>query len=359
MTAPEDDSPPPPETPTASPVAVTAPKRKRRRWLVAVGVLLALLLAAFAVLFTHAPLPLGAPRGFDLNHVRVIARSGSGPLPTAVGRWVVARSEAPRVFVGASWDVVTRTTFVFPAFQIAWADRYIIVDAPHERSTHDEAFGGGAFDQTAYDGVARALRGAEQILFTHEHLDHVRGVSQSPDFADLAPRVRLTRAQAEAMPADAGFTAAQLAALTSQPLTEPTRVAPGVVLIPAAGHTPGSLYVFVALANGQEVLLVGDTVWSHHNLNRAVGRPLAVSLGLGEDREATLAQARALITLRDAQPTLAIVPAHDDLTVQSYVDAGFLHDGFLPTQPAPAAVPVPAPPAVPPTPAPPGEPAAL
>ena len=72
---------------------------------------------------------------------------------------------------------------------------------------------------------------------------------------------------------------------TSQPLTEPTRVAPGVVLIPAAGHTPGSLYVFVALANGQEVLLVGDTVWSHHNLNRAVGRPLAVSLGLGEDRE--------------------------------------------------------------------------
>ncbi|MBK6577949.1 MAG: MBL fold metallo-hydrolase [Sandaracinaceae bacterium] len=359
MTAPEDDSPPPPETPTASPVAVTAPKRKRRRWLVAVGVLLALLLAAFAVLFTHAPLPLGAPRGFDLNHVRVIARSGSGPLPTAVGRWVVARSEAPRVFVGASWDVVTRTTFVFPAFQIAWADRYIIVDAPHERSTHDEAFGGGAFDQTAYDGVARALRGAEQILFTHEHLDHVRGVSQSPDFADLAPRVRLTRAQAEAMPADAGFTAAQLAALTSQPLTEPTRVAPGVVLIPAAGHTPGSLYVFVALANGQEVLLVGDTVWSHHNLNRAVGRPLAVSLGLGEDREATLAQARALITLRDAQPTLAIVPAHDDLTVQSYVDAGFLHDGFLPTQPAPAAVPVPAPPAVPSTPAPPGEPAAL
>jgi glyoxylase-like metal-dependent hydrolase (beta-lactamase superfamily II) len=265
-------------------------------------VVLALLLAAFAVLFTHAPLPLGAPRGFDLNHVRVIARGGSGPLPTAVGRWVVARAEAPRVFVGASWDVVTRTTFVFPAFQIAWADRYIIVDAPHERSTHDEAFGGGAFDQAAYDGVARALRGAEQILFTHEHLDHVRGVSQSPDFAALAPRVRLTRAQAEAMPADAGFTAAQLAALTSQPLTEPTRVAPGVVLIPAAGHTPGSLYVFVALANGQDVLLVGDAVWSHHNLNRAVGRPLAVSLGLGEDREATLAQARALITCVTRSP---------------------------------------------------------
>ena len=58
----------------------------------------------------------------------------------------------------------------------------------------------------------------------------MRGVSQSPDFADLAPRVRLTRAQAEAIPADAGFTAAQLAVLTSQPLTEPTRVAPGVVL---------------------------------------------------------------------------------------------------------------------------------
>ena len=210
MTAPEDDSLPLPETPVAAPVVVAAPKRKRRRWLVALGVVLAALLAAFAVLFTHAPLPLGAPRGFDLNHVRAIARGDSSGLPTAVGRWVVARAEAPRVFVGASWDVLTRTTFVFPAFQIAWADRYIIVDAPHDRSTHDEAFGGGAFDQAAYDGVARALRGAEQILFTHEHLDHVRGVSQSPDFAQLAPRVHLTRAQADSMPADAGFTVVPL-----------------------------------------------------------------------------------------------------------------------------------------------------
>jgi hypothetical protein len=130
-----------------------------------------------------------------------------------VGRWVVARAEAPRVFVGASWDVVTRTTFVFPAFQIAWADRYIIVDAPHERSTHDEAFGGGAFDQAAYDGVARALRGSRaDPLHARAPRSRARGLAV-PDFAELAPRVRLTRAQAEAMPADAGFTAAQLAAL--------------------------------------------------------------------------------------------------------------------------------------------------
>lgn len=338
MSAPEDASPPASPAPAESPAPpAPAAKRKRRRWLAVLGVLLALLLVAFAVLVTWAPVPLGAPRGFDLNEVRAMARGGSGPLPSAVGRWVVAEGVSPRAFVGASWDVVTKITFAFPAFQISWPDHYIIVDAPHERSTHDERFPGNAYDQDAYDGVARALRGAQQIIFTHEHFDHVRGVSQSPDFAALAPRVRMTRAQADAMPEDAGFTAEQLAALRTEPLTEPTRIAPGVVLIPAAGHTPGSLYVFVALANGQDVLLVGDAVWSHHNLNRAVGRPLAVALALGEDREATLNQVRALITLRDTQPTLAIVPAHDDQTVQRYVEAGFLHDGFLPVRPQPVA----------------------
>ena len=44
---------------------------------------------------------------------------------------------------------------------------------------------------------------------------------------------------------------------------------------------------------------------------------------------ATLDQARSLIMLREAQRTLAVVPAHDDLTVQSYVRDGFLHDGFV------------------------------
>lgn len=340
MSSLDDVSPPSPPSPAetaVSPAPAPAPKRKRRRWLIALGVVLALLLAAFAVLFTWAPVPLGAPRGFDLNHVRAIARAGSQPLPTAVGRWVVAHGEAPRAFVGASWDVVSTIRFAFPAFQISWPDHYIVVDAPHERSTHDERFPGNDYDEAAFAGVARALRGADQIVFTHEHFDHVRGISQSPDFDRLAPRVRLSQAQADAMPDDAGFTAAQLAAIPTEALTEPTRIAPGVVLIPAPGHTPGSLFVFVALANGQEVLLVGDAVWSHHNLNRAVGRPLAVALGLGEDREATLNQVRALITLRDTQPTLAIVPAHDDLTVQRYVDAGFLHDGFLPVQPRPPA----------------------
>jgi glyoxylase-like metal-dependent hydrolase (beta-lactamase superfamily II) len=228
---------------------------------------------------------------------------------------------------------------VFAAFQIAWPDHYIVVDAPHERATHDDRFGGEDYDQAAFDGVTEALRHADQILFTHEHLDHVRGASRSPHWDELRPRVRLTRQQLESMPDDAGFEAAQLAALETAPLTEPTRVAPGVVLIPAPGHTPGSLFVYVALASGQELLLVGDAVWSHHNLNRAVGRPLALALALHEDRDATLAQARALITLRDAQPTLAVVPAHDDLTVESYVQAGFLSDGFTAVQATPPASP--------------------
>ncbi len=307
-------------------------KKKRRRWPWVVLALMLSLVAAFWVFVTRAPLPLGAPRGFDLNHVRAIARGGEGPLPSSLGRWVVARAEYPLGLVAASWDVRTKIGMVFPAFQIAWPDRYIVVDTPHERETHQERFGGEGYDQAAAEGVAEALLGAERIVFTHEHLDHVRGVSRSPHFEEIARRVYLTSAQAEAMPEDAGFTAEQLAAMPSHDLTEPTRIAPGVVLIPAAGHTPGSLYVFVTLANGQEFLLVGDAVWSHHNLNRAAGRPLGLALWLGEDRDVTLDQARSLITLRDAQPSLAIVPAHDDATVESYVRAGFLREGFAPVR---------------------------
>ena len=319
-----------------STTAGAPPSKRRRRWPLYLALTLVSLSVGLALGLTRGELPLGAPRGFDLNHVRVLSRLGGGAPPERVARLSVAREMYPLGAVVAGWDWMTKTPMVFASFQIAWRDRYWIVDAPHEAETHRSRFGGEHYDDDAAARLEEWYAGAEGILVTHEHLDHVRGLSQSANFRHLAPRIRLTQAQIENMPADTDFAPEQLDALSPVELSEPTRVAPGVVLIPAPGHTPGSIWIYVGLAGGQEVLLVGDSVWSHHNLTRERGRPALLALALGEDREGTLAQARALRTLRDEEPTLAIVPAHDDDTVRRYLDEGFLTDGFVPVVTAPA-----------------------
>ena len=49
-------------------------------------------------------------------------------------------------------------------------------------------------------------------------------------------------------------------------------VAPGIVLIKAAGHTPGSQMVYIALESGRELLLIGDTTWHMDGVRQMRGQ---------------------------------------------------------------------------------------
>jgi glyoxylase-like metal-dependent hydrolase (beta-lactamase superfamily II) len=127
---------------------------------------------------------------------------------------------------------------------------------------------------------------------------------------------------------DAGFPAA-LRSLDPLPDARAQAIAPGVVLVQAAGHTPGSQLVYARLASGREILFVGDVAWHLDQIEKLHYRPrLVTDLFLGEDRRAVLAQLRALHDLRRSHPEVVVLVSHDREQRQQLVAAGLLHDGL-------------------------------
>jgi glyoxylase-like metal-dependent hydrolase (beta-lactamase superfamily II) len=113
-------------------------------------------------------------------------------------------------------------------------------------------------------------------------------------------------------------------------LTGPTRIAPGIVMIPSPGHSPGSVMFFVKLADGKEVLFIGDIAWVLSNIKDATMRPRFTEqfFMVGEDRSAVADEVRALHDLSVAEPALNILPAHDAPLIQQMIASGLLKEQF-------------------------------
>lgn len=86
-----------------------------------------------------------------------------------------------------------------------------------------------------------------------------------------------------------------------------------VVLVPMPGHTPGSLGAHIRLSDGRALMLVGDTVWVREGYEQRLPKS-GVASSFDEDGDATDAQIARLWALHQAQPDLAILPAHDRRT---------------------------------------------
>lgn len=84
-----------------------------------------------------------------------------------------------------------------------------------------------------------------------------------------------------------------------------------VVLLSLPGHTAGSTGLLLSLADGRRYFFVGDTVWHHLGIDRPAPKFSLSSLIVDADREATWQAVLQLRGLRDANPGLLIVPAHD------------------------------------------------
>jgi glyoxylase-like metal-dependent hydrolase (beta-lactamase superfamily II) len=84
-----------------------------------------------------------------------------------------------------------------------------------------------------------------------------------------------------------------------------------VVIVPAPGHTPGSVVVFLTLPGGARYAFVGDLVWQREGILEREERPWATSKTMGEDPVAlrdSLLRMNAIVT---RYPQITIVPAHD------------------------------------------------
>src|SRR5262249_32820736 len=84
-----------------------------------------------------------------------------------------------------------------------------------------------------------------------------------------------------------------------------------IVIVPAPGHTPGSVVTFVALPGGARYAFVGDLVWELQGLIEREARPWLASEMIGEDLGAVQESMLRLSAIAVRYPQIAIVPAHD------------------------------------------------
>ena len=109
----------------------------------------------------------------------------------------------------------------------------------------------------------------------------------------------------------------------------PQAVAPGVVVVPAPGHSPGSQLIFVRLANGQELLFAGDvaTMAISWQQLRARSRLLAHYL-TDEDRPAVYSWLLTIRELASEAPKMLVVPGHDLDWIEAHTRAGDMAPQF-------------------------------
>jgi glyoxylase-like metal-dependent hydrolase (beta-lactamase superfamily II) len=266
-----------------------------------------------------------APRGAYVIDLAALHRAAAtGPLPERIEVEQVGTFAFPRTFVVAGGGVHLHP-MVLLVHRVVWPDHSLVIDTAMGVEGAKK-LPGSRMDGAAVARVQAALKQAQAIVFTHEHVDHVGGVASAPDVAALAPQVRLTREQLDSPKLERGdFPAGALARLTPLSYEGLYAVAPGVVLQKAPGHSPGSQLVYVELANGQRFLFVGDIAWSRDNITLQKGRPLISELLMTEDRGAVAAQLRALAELpRDVH----VVIAHDPVALASDLAAGSYSEGF-------------------------------
>lgn len=265
----------------------------------------------------------------DLARIRALAEETPGPRPTELRSLLLAEAELPRaaVFAGESFEP---HTMVHQVFQIVWPERFLLVDVGFSQRFHAEEME-GTYYAAAWRELQVALAGAENIVITHEHADHLEGIARYAKPDTLVGRLWLTSEQrANQSRLDAvDFPAGLLEQLEAVEYDDAIPAGRGVVLIKAAGHTPGSQMVYVHLAGGSELLLLGDVAWHLDQIRDLHYRPrLVTDWFLNEDREAVLHQFRALHDLMATEPALELVPSHDPDVRARLLAAGLLTDGL-------------------------------
>jgi glyoxylase-like metal-dependent hydrolase (beta-lactamase superfamily II) len=172
--------------------------------------------------------------------------------------------------------------------------------------------------------VAEQLKAAkivpQGIILTHAHWDHISGLE------DL-PGITVFLAKAELDFVYNGGEATKLARLLQGVVYDSFGFPDGpymgfdksfdlyddgsVVVVPAPGHTPGSIFVFITTSDAKRYLLIGDTAWQSEGVDHPAEKPWLTRGLVDNDAEEVRNLLVRLNQLKKQFPDITIVPAHD------------------------------------------------
>lgn len=252
------------------------------------------------------------PATIDIAEARRLAATTPGPLPEVVRVQQVGWRRVPGALFVAGGGLKRNLLSIY-ALQLDGPWGSIVIDSGMGAAEAEE-LGLEHFSRAEQAKVDAALRSARLIVLTHEHGDHAAGLLRLPDFAMVASKALIppeqgpggAKARGLPWPTDAR------AAIPPFAYTGMKAIAPGVVLIRAPGHTPGSQMIFARLANGREYLFTGDTATMARSWEQLRARSRLIGdYIVGEDRDAVFGWLKAIRAAQTSNPKLVVVPGHD------------------------------------------------
>ena len=224
-----------------------------------------------------------------------------------------------------------------PAFVVEWADgRMLLIDAGMTRDGA-RSFGaplewlGGAEAMRPHRSAGEALGAAagrvQAVVFTHLHTDHVGGIGELCARANRL-RVPMTEAQAErtnyttrpglALLEDADCV--QIERVSGGPLF-PIAGFPGVFIVDAGGHTPGSqiVLVFARGADGtaRHYAFTGDIVNHVDGITYDVPKPFLYRLLIVPESEERQRELRAFLKRLRDDAGFTLLVSHDQHAIEA------------------------------------------
>ena len=270
-----------------------------------------------------------APYPLHMASLRQLAAQMPGPAPKAVEVELTATSLLPGDYVVAGGGLRKRA-LATAVFRLAPSSGKAVVIADGPGIDAAPARGYAPAPAAMRRGRA-AWAGAGLIVLTDSGFPHANA-AQAPGrepasafaHACLSPAQRADLAE---MLANARPPAVLPAPCLSG--QKPEAVAPGVVVIPAAGHAPGSQMAYVRLANGQEYLFTGDTAPLDASWRQLRARARLVGDWRDhEDRRAVFAWLLTIRQLAREAPRMIVVPGSDRIWLTQAAAAHALSAGF-------------------------------